>query len=123
MALQKTKYIEGTTYPLDYHRITEVRYRAKRNMLVMLESYPDELARRDGNPPAETRRVNVPLIERTEEEQVQKTTDPETGEVTEQTTTVTTERMLEDSVDPGNVLENAYRLLKLTEDFMDAKDV
>lgn len=123
MALQKTRYIEGTQYPLNYHRIIEIRYRSKENARILLASYPDEQARRDGNLTAATQKVDVPLMKRAEEETTTEITDPDTGDVTQQTSTTITETMVEDDVLPGNVLEAAYRLIKNTSEWSDAKDI
>jgi len=128
MGLNKSITVPGTNWKLKYHRIVEIRYFPKNHMLIILNSYPDETARRDGKQSISPNPcVSVTLITTTPvEETYTETTTDEEGNVV---STVEKSRIIQG--DPvyaedgltGNIMDICYTLLKKDPEWIDAVDV
>jgi hypothetical protein len=130
MALEAARKIPGTDYLLNYHRIARVTYLPGVAMEIRVYSYPDEATRRANTVPAMREEVKVPFWKTRQKEIFEALYDEngealldEKGETVTRTVTVDETVNVEPVVTAGNVMETAYRYMKVLPDWFPAKDV
>ena len=128
MALQRDMPVPGNPeWKLTYHRISDIRVRADSSGIKMIvDSYPDEDARRNSTGPVKTGRVFVPF-ERTVITETETVVDDDGKEVeVEIDDTMPVEAEME-RVDkdftPGTLFNQAYQYLKTLPEWADSKDL